>query len=74
MAQNGAEVLQHQTIGYLVLALSLPIKWWVSNRYGYVWIPWVGAASFVVIIWPACAFGYRSTLRRFRATTDVIPT
>ena len=45
MAQNGAEVLRPQTIGYVVLVLSLPLKWWVSSQYGYVWIPWVGAAS-----------------------------
>ena len=41
MAQNGAEILRPQTVGYVVLALSLPLKWWVSSQYGYVWIPWV---------------------------------
>ncbi|MBM6401107.1 hypothetical protein [Phycicoccus sonneratiae] len=69
MAQNGAEVLGPQTLGYLALLVSLPLKWWVSETYGFIWIPWVGAVAFLLIIWPACTLGYHRTLRRFRLDT-----
>ncbi len=73
MAQNGAEVLGPQTFGYAALLLSLPVKWWVAQKYGFVWIPWVGAGAFLLIIWPACLVGYRHTLRRFRITPTTSP-
>ncbi|MBT9257619.1 hypothetical protein KMZ32_18445 [Phycicoccus sp. MAQZ13P-2] len=74
MAQNGAEVLAPQTIGYTVLLVSLPLKWWVAQRHGFVWIPWVGAAAFVACIWPACLMGYRGTLRKFRLSDPPLST
>lgn len=62
MVQNGAEVLGPQTIAYGLLALTIPIKWWVSSTHGLQWIPWVGAASYCVIVWPACRRGYSKSL------------
>lgn len=64
MVQNGAEVLAPQTIGYLALLVALPLKWWVSMRFGFAWIPFVGTALYLVLIWPACLIGYRRSLAK----------
>jgi O-antigen/teichoic acid export membrane protein len=58
MVQNGAEILRPQTVGYLLLLLAFPVKWWVSQRFGYEWIPYVGCGFYVLFVWPACYVGY----------------
>lgn len=63
MVQNGATVLRPQLVGYVVMLSSLPVKWWVGELGGHEWIPWVGAAMYVLILWPACWVGYTRSLR-----------
>lgn len=62
MVQNGAEVLWPQTLGYGLSLLAIPIKWGVSESSGYQWIPWIGLAFYVLVIWPCCRVGYRRSL------------
>jgi O-antigen/teichoic acid export membrane protein len=63
MVQNGATVLRPQLVGYTVMLTSLPVKWWVGELGGHEWIPWVGAALYALILWPACWVGYNRSLR-----------
>jgi hypothetical protein len=63
MVQNGATVLRPQLIGYTVMLVSIPAKWWVGATGGHEWIPWVGAALYVLVLWPACWVGYNRSLR-----------
>jgi O-antigen/teichoic acid export membrane protein len=74
MAQNGAEVLRPQTIGYLVMLVSLPVKWWVGSNFGYEWIPWAGTAFYVLVIWPAAWIGYDRSIRMVRARLSAVVT
>ncbi len=71
MVQNGAEILWPQTLGYLLLVAVVPLKWWVSSEFGFVWIPIVGSVVYVVVIWPACAFGFRKAIERAAAAHRV---
>lgn len=63
MVQNGAQVVRPQIVGYAIFLVALPLKWLVSSRFGYQWIPWTGALLYCLIIWPTAVFGYRSSLR-----------
>lgn len=62
MVQNGAEVIGPQLIGYSLLLIAFPLKWWVSSEIDYALIPYVGAVLYIAFIWPACLFGYRRAL------------
>src|SRR6185312_2964007 len=54
MVQNGAEILKPQLISYaLLLMLAVHMKIAVGSRAGYEWIPWVGVALYVLLVWPA---------------------
>jgi len=67
MVQNGAEVLAPQLLGYMLFLVAFPLKWWVSLDIDYVWIPYVGAGLYVLLIWPACLVGYRQAMVRAHA-------
>lgn len=69
MVQNAAEVLMPQIVGYAVLLLVLPLKWLVSTRAGFEWIPWVSVLGYLVIIWPIALRGYRSALQSVVVST-----
>ena len=63
MVQNGAGVLGPQTIGYVILLTTLPLKWWIGEYFDYRWIPWVSATAYLVIVIPAGLVGYRHAMR-----------
>lgn len=62
MVQNAVEVLLPQTVGYLLMLICLPIKWWVAQNAGVDWVPWVTALAYVLIVLPATLVGYRRAL------------
>lgn len=62
MVQNSTETLGPQTVGYAVFLVAIPLKWSVSAAFGYEWIPVVGAAAYVLIMWPSCLKGYKASL------------
>lgn len=64
MVQNAAEILRPQTVGYLLLLLTFPLKWVITSTFGYVWIPWVTVVGYCLLIWPAAWVGYKRALRK----------
>ncbi len=64
MVQNGAEVLWPQTVGYALFLLALPLKWWVSSRFGFEWMPYVSAVLYICVIWPVAWIGYRQSVTK----------
>ncbi len=62
MVQNGAEVLGPQTVGYAIVLISIPVKWYVSASFGFELMPWVSLAFYCVAIWPSCRLGYLRSL------------
>ncbi|HCS61368.1 MAG TPA: hypothetical protein DIW46_08235 [Microbacterium sp.] len=63
MVQNAAEVLLPQTIGYALLLLMVPIKWFVVVGFGSEWIPWITVAGYCLFVWPTAVVGYRRAVR-----------
>jgi hypothetical protein len=63
MVQNAAGVLRAQIIGYAVLLVALPIKWFVSSQFGYEWLPLTSTLCYAAIIWPAAWIGYRGSIK-----------
>lgn len=65
MVQNGGEVIAPQIVAYALFAvIVLPAKFWVGDHFGLAAMVWTGVAAYMVIIVPACIFGYRLTLHR----------
>lgn len=63
MVQNAAKVLLPQTIGYVLLLATVPVKWAVVEN-GYVdWVPWITVIGYLTLIWPSAMIGYRRAMR-----------
>lgn len=62
MVQNGGGVLIPQTVGYSIFLVVIPVKWFIADNYGALWIPYAGALFYCLLIWPAAFIGYRQTL------------
>lgn len=63
MVQNAAEILLPQTIAYLLMLFTLPLKWLVANQQNIELIPWITLAGYVVLVVPAALTGYSKALR-----------
>ena len=54
MVLNAANIIRYQVIIFFIyFAISLPLKFILSNIYGIETIPWVGAIFYLVIIIPS---------------------
>lgn len=62
MVQNAAEVLQPQIVGYALLLVVIPVKWWVSSAAGFEWLPYVSVIGYSVFMIPASYVGYRRAI------------
>lgn len=69
MVQNAAGVLRPQMVGYSLLLVVVPVKWWVAVEFGYVLLPVVTATGYFLIVIPSAVVGYRAALRSYRAGT-----
>lgn len=63
MVQNAAEVLKFQLVAYGVLTVLFPVKWWVSQTFGYELLPLVSFLGLCGIVLPLAFVGYRASIR-----------
>ena len=60
MVQNAAGLVGPQLLGWTVfLVVSLPLKWIAAHHLGIAALPAVGAAAYLLTVWPAAESGFQ---------------
>ncbi|MFC0509175.1 lipopolysaccharide biosynthesis protein [Micromonospora costi] len=64
MVQNAAGLVRPQLIGWAAfLAISVVLKWYGSEKWGVVAVPFIAVGVYLVTVLPAALYGYRAALR-----------
>ncbi|MEV5692514.1 lipopolysaccharide biosynthesis protein [Micromonospora globbae] len=71
MVQNAAGLVRPQLVGWAAfLAISLVLKWYGSEKWGIVAVPFVAVGVYLVTVLPAALYGYRAALRMSAPETE----
>lgn len=64
MVANAAEVLRYQMIGYALLTILFPTKWWVSESIGFEYLPYVSLGGLLLVALPFAVVGYQKSITK----------